>query len=67
MQDVPVDVLRDKIGSIYKLVVLAARRAVELNEGAARLTDAPPDAKYLNVALKEIMEGRISYKTKEEK
>jgi len=67
MQDVAIDKLLDKTGSIYKLVVLASRRAIELNEGAARLVDAPPDAKPTGVALKEILEGKISYKLKEEK
>ena len=67
MQDVAIDKLLDKTGSIYKLVVLASRRAVELNEGAARLVDAPPDSKPTGVALKEILEGKIAYKLKEEK
>lgn len=49
-------------GSIFKLVILASRRAIELNEGAANLIDAPAKAKAMNVAIEEIAEGKISYK-----
>lgn len=55
------------IGSTYKLVILAARRAIELGEGAPKLTDSPPDMKITSVAIQEIMEGKITYKIKGEK
>ncbi len=67
MQDIPIDVLWSKTGSTYKLVMLTALRAIELGEGAANLVDAKPDAKPINVALQEILDGKISYKVKEEK
>jgi len=67
MQDLPIDTLLNKTGSIYKLVVLASRRAIELGEGAAKLVNAPPDAKVTTIALMEILEGKISLKIKEEK
>ena len=67
MEDIPIDMLLKKTGSIYKLVILAVRRAIELGEGAARLVDAPLDAKPTTVALKEILEGKVSIKIKEEK
>lgn len=67
MQDIPIDELLKKTGSVYKLVILAARRAIELSEGAAKLVDANPDSKVPSIALKEILEGRISYKVKEKK
>lgn len=67
-QEVPIDGLLSKTaGSIYKLSILASRRAIELGEGAARLVDAPVDAKPSYVALKEILDGKISYKVKERK
>ncbi|MCM8761082.1 MAG: DNA-directed RNA polymerase subunit omega [Candidatus Omnitrophica bacterium] len=59
--------LLNKTGSVYKLVILASRRAIELSEGAAKLVDAPPEAKVTNVAIQEIAEGKISYKVKEAK
>ena len=67
MQYIPIQDLISKTGSVYKLAVLASRRAVELGEGAAKLVEAPPETKVTTLALKEIMEGKISYKVKEEK
>lgn len=67
MQGVPMDILLSKTGSIYKLVILASRRAIELNEGSAKLVDASADAKISTLALKEILEGKISYKVKDRK
>ncbi|MFC1807866.1 DNA-directed RNA polymerase subunit omega [Candidatus Omnitrophota bacterium] len=60
---IPIEKLYDKIGSIYKLVILAARRAVELNEGAAQLIETQTDRAPL-IALQEIMASKISYKIK---
>lgn len=65
--DVPIDKLLDKTGSVFKLVILAARRAIELGDGAANLIDAPASAKVTTVALEEIEEGKITMKTKDEK
>ena len=59
--------LFNQIGSSYKLVILAARRAIELSEGAAKLVDAPPSAKPINVAIEEIAEGKITFKVGMEK
>jgi DNA-directed RNA polymerase omega subunit len=68
MYDMPIDKLLDKTGSIYKLVILASRRALELTDGAAsRLVDADPELKAQDIALKEILEGKITYKKKEVK
>lgn len=60
-----IDKLIDKTGSAYKLVIMTARRAIELSEGAAKLVDAPPDQKTINTALQEIIEGKVAYKIKE--
>lgn len=65
MQSIAIDKLINKGGSAYKLVVLAALRAIEINEGAAKLVDAGPEEKPGNIAMKEILEGKISYKVKE--
>jgi DNA-directed RNA polymerase omega subunit len=59
--------LLDKTGSSYKLVILASRRAIELSEGAAKLVDGPAESKVTNTAIREIAEGKISYKIKESK
>lgn len=60
-----IDKLIDKTGSAYKLVIMTARRAIELSEGAAKLVDSPLDQKTINTALQEIIEGKITYKVKE--
>lgn len=65
--DIPIDLLINKTGSLYKLVVLASRRAIELGEGAARLVNVAKDVKPFNVALREILDGKITCKEKEEK
>ena len=67
MQYVPIQDLVNKTGSTYKLVILAARRAIELCEGAARLVDVPFEEKTTNTAIKEILAGKITYKVKGEK
>ncbi|MDP2913789.1 MAG: DNA-directed RNA polymerase subunit omega [Candidatus Omnitrophota bacterium] len=61
-QDTGIDKLLNKTGSAYKLVVLASTRAIELGEGAAKLVDTNPDSKVMDIALKEIIEGKITYK-----
>lgn len=64
-KDIPIENLYDKVGSIYKLVVLASRRALELNAGAVRLVDTNSD-NVSQVALQEIAEGKVTYKKKSE-
>ena len=66
MRDISLDELLKKTGSMYKLVILAARRAIELGDGAAKLVDTPQDTKIGDIALIEIAEGKISYKVKGE-
>lgn len=53
--------------SIYKIVITAAARAIELGEGSRSLVDAKSTDNVLNVALKEIKEGKVSYKVKKGK
>ena len=48
--------------SIYKLVRLAADRAIELADGKPRLIDIPSSEKTSTVALEEIRAGRIVLK-----
>ena len=50
--------------SIYKLVIAASRRALELGAGSAKLVDAASNAKLTSIALKEIKEHKIGYKLK---
>jgi len=64
---ISMDELIDKAGSIYKLTVLAARRAAELNQGATPLVDLPLATKPTTVALAEIRAGKVAYKISPEK
>lgn len=61
---VSVENLLDKTeNSIYKLVILASKRALELNEGSPKLVET--DIKKISaVALEEIREGKICMKEK---
>jgi DNA-directed RNA polymerase omega subunit len=59
--DVPIEKLYEKTQSVYKLVILASRRALELNAGAPHLVENP--AKAISItALQEIAEGKVNYK-----
>ena len=49
-------------GSVYKLVVLASKRALEIAEGQPKLVAASSSAKPYEVALDEIASGKISFK-----
>jgi len=62
MPYVPMEDLLKQVESRYKLVILASRRAVELNKGGQMLVDMGPAAKVSTIALEEIKEGKITYK-----
>ena len=65
MAAIPIDKLLDKIHSIYKLVIISSRRAIELPDGAQKLVDEPVDAKPAHVALDEILAGKTDPLLKE--
>ncbi len=46
-------------GSIYKLVILASKRALEIAEGQPKLVEANSSMKPSSVALCEIAQGKI--------
>ena len=45
--------------SIYRLVRLASKRALELSENGAKLVSAPAEQKLTTTALEEIKQGRV--------
>ena len=49
-------------GSIYKLVILASKRALEIAEGQPKLVEASASIKPSTVALYEIAKGRVRAK-----
>ncbi len=64
---VPMTDLMTDIKSRHKVVVLAARRAVELNNGADNLVGAGPKMKVSTVALEEIRKGLVTLGEKDRK
>ncbi len=52
-------------GSIYKVTLLAAKRAIELSNGAQKLVETH-SKKFSTIALEEISQGKVKYRIKEE-
>lgn len=62
MSYVPLEgLLREKKGSIYKLVILASKRALEIEGGAPNLVESP-SKKSTTIALQEIIQGKVDYR-----
>ncbi len=53
--------LLDKVDSRYTLVVLAAKRAREINDFRLGQPEPDEDVKAVSVAVREIMEDKITY------
>ena len=63
MSYVPLEKLIDKShGSMYKLVLLVSRRALELAEGSPKLVETSPEVKVTTQAMEEIASGKIELK-----
>lgn len=68
MPYVALEKLLDKSeGSIYKLVILASKRALEIAEGQPKLVAADASTKPSTIALHEISEGKVEYGKKKPK
>jgi DNA-directed RNA polymerase subunit omega len=55
----------DKVSNRYLLVVLAAKRARQLNRGAAAQVDSR-HKKPTSMALEEIADAKVGYRVREE-
>lgn len=64
MVEIPTEDLIKQTGSIFKLVVLAAKRTMELNEGYKPKIEAK-DLKLSAIALQEISEGKVDFEIEE--
>ncbi len=63
MAYVALEKLLDKsCGSIYKLVILASKRALEIAEGQPKLVEISSSTKPSTIALHEIADNRIRAK-----
>ena len=49
-------------GSVYRLIRIAARRALEISEGQPILIKNPSSDKATTIALEEIAQGKVVYK-----
>ena len=58
---IPSEGLLDKVGSIYKICILASKRALQLNDGAPKRVDVE-SGKLATIALEEIKQGKIKFK-----
>ena len=56
------DMLDKSDNSIYKLVILASKRALEIAEGQPKLVNVDSSLKPSTIALHEIAEGKVRYK-----
>lgn len=61
MFEIPIEELVDKTGSVFKLVNLAARRTMELNDGYKPKVEDVSAKKTAIIALHEIASGKIQY------
>ena len=64
---IPMEKLLEKTGSLYKLVIVAARRALEISEGSPKLVLGGGKEKPALAALREIAEGKVSLRVKKGK
>lgn len=63
---VPIEELRNRISNVYELVIVAAKRTRQINEGSPKLVDVKC-ARATTVAMWEIAKGKIKYRVKDEK
>ena len=61
MAQVPIEGLLKRCGSVYRLVILAAKRAKEVADGSPPLVDTS-QRKVTSIALEEILQGKVLYK-----
>ena len=50
--------------SLYKVTLVAAKRAIELSNGAKKLIETT-SKKFSTIALQEIIQGKVKYRVKE--
>ncbi len=63
MDYIPIEQLLDKAdNSMYKLVMLAAKRTLEIAEGQPKLIALNSSLKPSSIALEEIAEGKVRLK-----
>ena len=65
--DISVEALKTKVDSLYRLVLIAARRANQLQKSEASHALTGGRARKCTIAaLEEVMEGKVSYVTRQD-
>jgi len=62
MNQVIQEILDKSDNSVYKLVIMASKRALEIAEGQPKLVAMDTSVKPSTVALAEIAVGKVEYK-----
>ena len=60
MRHYSVEDFKDKIDSLYRLVIIASRRASQISRGEAR-SFPTTSRKPTSMALEEILEGKVTW------
>ena len=63
MSYIPIGKVIGNVGSLYKAVNIASKRAIEIRDGAESLGKTS-STKLSSIALEEIMQNKVSYKKK---
>jgi DNA-directed RNA polymerase subunit omega len=63
MTPIPFEELTDKVDSKYRLVIIAAKRSRQLNQGTIPLVQ-PKGTKVTYIALEEVAAGKVDYTMK---
>lgn len=63
MAQISIEDLKNKADSLYRLVILAGRRAGQVNRAESRPLVSTRSKKSTLIALEEIVEGRVTYHT----
>jgi len=61
MVDIPIEDLYDKTGSVFKLVILASKRTLELTNGSPPRVEISKSIKPSIIALHEIAAGKVKF------
>lgn len=63
MENLSIEDFRERIDSLYRLVIVAARRASQLSKPDTRALVPVKSRKPTVTALEEILDGKVSYRT----
>jgi len=65
MIDIPIEDLYEKTGSVFKLVILASKRTLELSNGSPARVEISKHIKPSIIALHEIAAGKVEFTLQE--